>query len=231
MKGSKEKGGAHLLPDTPPARLPEETLLTRLRRDKRYRRSASLLHALLYRPRRLLTPRIPSRVAPSALRRELGYRLVAIATSLALLIGMVSLAPLNPFSLRGKARAAGSGGDDYSWLLSTSYDGSTADKAYQISNEDQLTALAKLVERLTTPTSTMSFTHSGNNYVVGPGEITNLPSSFFLIESPDLKDDAERTGESATPVPEPEPEESPSSAPEESEPPLPVETISPAPSE
>lgn len=176
----RQKGRAkRLLPSAAPARLPEEELLARLRKDRHYRRSTSLPRALFYRPRRLLTPRVPSRLAPSALRRELGLRLVAIATSLALLIGMVNFAPINFFSLVGNARAADAV-EDYDWLISNT--GAQADP-YHISTPGQLYALAKLVEGLTAPDSTMSVTINGTSYTVGPGQENHFVSSASLMEA------------------------------------------------
>ena len=223
MRIMEKNDARRLIPATPPQRLPEEALLSELKHDKVYRRNASLLRGLLYRPQRLFTSGAPSRLPPAKTLRELRYRLVAVVTSLALLVGMVNFAPFNFLSLVGTSKAAAAAAPDYSWL--TSYDGTTADTAYQISTPNQLHALALLVAglapsdvatlgRSVSDSPTMEITIDGYTFIVGPDQEDVLPPAFSS-DTPEVPEVSPSIVPSATPpvTPTDKPTSEPTAAP------------------
>lgn len=216
MKKQQTDDAKRLIPSAPPARLPEEELLTRLKTDKAYRRNASLARSLLYHPQRLFTSGAPSRLPPPKKVKELRYRMIAVATSFALLLGMVNFGPLNLLSLMGKSKANAADPNqlDYSWLISPGKDGKTEATAYEISSPGQLNALSQLVGNLTGPTSTFNITIGNVAYTVGPGCVDVLPTpAINFLPAP---------ADTATPSPSASPTPSPSESTEPS--------VSPAPS-
>lgn len=238
MANTENNDAKRLIPEMPPQRLPEEALLTKLKGDEAYRRNASLLRSLLYRPQRLFTSQAPSRLLPSKTLRELRYRLIAVATSLALLIGMVNFAPFDFLSLFGTASAANA--DPYGWLLKNR---GTADDPYRISDEDELYRLSLLIQGLPTEASTMVIKIGSIDYTVGPKQVDSLaivnalpaptetpappsaPSAETPTETPETPSGTPDTSPTETPA------ESPSTPPSEPPEVTPSETPSESPSE
>ncbi|MEG1878614.1 MAG: hypothetical protein RR211_03185, partial [Pseudoflavonifractor sp.] len=155
----KNNAPKYLRPAEPPRRLLEQDLKTAMARPD-YQKRSSLLYGIAYQPRRLLGA--PSHLLPAKTRRALGTRMVALATSFALLVGMIGT-PLNPFWSMNRAQAANTDAD-YSWLIANT--GATAADPYQISSAQALAAVAQLVKNLPTTNSTTQVTIAGTTYTI-----------------------------------------------------------------